>query len=78
MEKISVAKLQTSIIKLERQVTDLKDRLAIQIEKTIQSKKSLEYYKNNIQKMIEEAVNKAVAEVRKEYEQIIKDKEEDI
>ena len=32
MEKISVAKLQTSVIKLERQVTDLKDRLAIQTE----------------------------------------------
>ena len=49
MEKISVAKLQTNVTKLERQVTDLKDRLAVQIEKTIQSKKSLEYYKNNIQ-----------------------------
>lgn len=78
MEKNSVAKLQAEVTKLEHQIIDLKDRLAIQVEKTNQTKKSLEYYKNNVEKMIENAVKEAVEKVTNEFENIISEKDQRI
>lgn len=74
----SISKLQETVTKLEKQVIELKDRVEYHREKRKQAEKSLKYYKQNIEKMIEKAVTKVVKEVTDKYEAIIKEKDQRI
>ena len=74
----SISKLQMTVTKLEKKIIELEDRVEFYKEKEKQSKKSLKYYKNSIENMIEKAVTKAVGEVTEKYEAIIKEKDQRI
>ncbi len=78
MTTSSVSKLQATVTKLEHQVTELKDKLEIQKEKTAQVTRNYNEYKKNIEKIVKESIDKAVAEITAKYEKIIKEKDQRI
>lgn len=73
MAETSLSKLQKQVIKLEQDNLKLRDLLENQKARRKESEKALKYYKENIEKIVNAAVNKAVAEIVKENESLRKE-----
>ena len=73
MAETSLSKLQKQVAKLEKDNLKLRDLLETQKQKRYNAEKMLNYYKENLDKIVNAAVNKAVAEILKEYEEIKKE-----
>lgn len=72
MVETSLGKLQAQVTKLEKQVVYYKDEAAKAKEQLYLSEKRYGYLENNVEKMIKSAVDKAVNQVKIEYEKEIK------
>ena len=59
----SISKLQKQVDKLEKENLKLRDLLAERKEKQKYVEESLKYYKKNIEKIINDAVEKATKEI---------------
>ena len=79
---ISLGKLQSTVIKQEQQIIELKDKLAKANEENSLLKFKLDKLEKDFDKMLDEkvnnAVNKAVAIVTEKYEKIIAEKDKRI
>lgn len=72
MAGTSLGKLQTQVIKLEKEVIKYKDQSAIAKEEAKQYKAKCNYLQASVEKAISKAVAKATGEVKQEYEDEIK------
>lgn len=59
----SLGRLQRLVDKQEKQILDLKERLQKEKEKNKSNELMLDYYKDNIQKMVAKAVEKQIAPI---------------
>lgn len=73
MAETSISKLQNQVIKLEKECTKLRDLLDERKEKQRAAEKSLKYYQNNLEKIVEEAVNKATTPLLEKIEKLEKE-----
>ena len=71
----SLSKLQKQVEHLEKDNLKLRDLLAERKEKQIIAEKSLKYYKENLEKIVTDAVEKATAEMRKELNKLKEENE---
>ena len=74
----SLSKLQATITRLEKKVVELEDKYQRQKELTRTAEMNLKYYKDNLETIVQKAVDKAVAEVTEHYEEKIKEKDQRI
>ena len=74
----TLSKLQKICEKQEKQIIRLQESLEHQKEEKRNAQKQLKYYKDNLEKIVEKAVNKAVLDVTKKYEKIIEEKDKRI
>lgn len=66
----SLSKLQKVTISQEKRIIKLQDCLEEQKRQKIEAQKMLQYYKDNTEKMLEQAVNKANAELLEENQKL--------
>ena len=71
----SLGKLQKQVAKLEKENIKLKDLLEERKEKQKLAEINLKYYKENIEKIINEAVKKATTEMIKELNKVKEENE---
>ena len=68
MAETSLGKLQSQVIKLEKEVINYKDQAAVAKEEAKLFKAKYKYLQESVEKAINTAVSKATSEVKKEYE----------
>lgn len=66
----SLGKLQIIVDKQQKEILELKDKLSKVNDENKSLKKSLKYYKENIDNIVKKAVDKAIGEVVKENEKL--------
>lgn len=74
----SLGKLQATVTQLEKKVVQQRERIEDLTNERNQLKKRIEELESAIDKKIEKAVNKAVENITKDYEKIIKEKDQRI
>lgn len=71
----SLGRLQRLVDKQEKQILDLKERLQKEKEKNKSNELMLDYYKDNIQKMVAKAVEKQIAPILEENQKLKEENE---
>ena len=71
----SLSKLQKKVAQLEKENLKLRDLLAERKEKQRLAEESLKYYKENLEKIVTDAVEKATTEMRKELNKLKEENE---
>lgn len=75
MAETSISRLQKQVEKQEKRIIKLQDCLAAQKEEKLNVQMQLKYYKENIEKIVATAVEKACKELVKENEKLKKENE---